>query len=193
MVTVRFASEADAGRLLAVYAQYIDTSVTFEYDLPTEAEFAARIRDITKSWPYLVCEEDGAAAGYAYAHLARERKAYGWYVELSIYLDRARTGLGLGRRLYGLLLDLLRLQGVKTAMGCVTVPNPASEALHAALGFDRAGTSRNAGYKNGAWHDVAWFEKPLSSYDVPPSPTVPIGDLDPGVVAALIKKYFDAE
>lgn len=190
MTSVRFASEADADRLLAIYAQYIDTAVTFEYALPTQAAFAGRIRDITERWPYLVCEQDGAAVGYAYAHLARERKAYGWYVELSIYLDRARTGLGLGKRLYALLLELLRLQGVKTAMGCVTSPNPASEALHAALGFDRTGVSRNAGYKNGAWHDVTWFEKPLSSYDVPPSPVVPVGELDPAAVQALMDKYF---
>lgn len=190
MTHVRFASSADAERLLAIYGQYIGTSVTFEYDLPSPAEFAARIRDIIERWPYLVCEQDGAAVGYAYAHLARERKAYGWYVELSIYLDRSHTGRGLGRRLYGLLLELLRLQGVKTAMGCVTVPNPASEALHTALGFVRAGTSPSAGYKNGAWHDVAWFEKPLSPYDVPPAPVVPVGDLDPAVVQALINKYF---
>lgn len=189
-MTVRFATEADAGRLLVVYAQYIDTSVTFEYDLPAEAEFAARIRDITESWPYLICEEGGKTAGYAYAHLARERKAYGWYVELSIYLDRSRTGQGLGKRLYGLLLDILRAQGVRTAMGCVTLPNPASEALHAALGFDRAGVSRSAGYKNGAWHDVAWFEKPLAPYDVPPSPTVPVRDLGRELVTGLMKKYF---
>ena len=189
-MTVRFATEVDAARLLAVYGQYIDTSITFEYGLPTEAAFAARIRDITRHWPYLICEEDGQAAGYAYAHPAREREAYGWYVELSIYLDRSRTGRGLGRRLYGLLLDILRAQGVKTAMGCVTLPNPASEALHAALGFKRIGVSPRAGYKNGAWHDVIWFEKPLAPYDVPPSPTVPVRDLDPELAAGLMKKYF---
>ncbi len=189
-MTVRFATEADAGRLLAIYGQYIDTPVTFEYDLPTEAQFAARIRDITGHWPYLICEEDGAAVGYAYAHLARERAAYGWYVELSIYLDRNWTGRGLGRRLYALLLDLLRSQGVRTAMGCVTLPNPASETLHAALGFDRVGVSRRAGYKNGVWHDVAWFEKPLAPFPASPPPTVPVDQLDRSAVAALIKKHF---
>ncbi len=189
-MTVRFATEADAPGLLAVYAQYIDTAVTFEYDLPTEAAFAARVRDIAQRWPYLVCQRDGAVTGYAYAHPARERPAYGWYVELSIYLDRAETGKGLGGRLYGLLLDILRAQGVKTAMGCVTMPNPASEALHAALGFRRIGTSPKAGYKSGAWRDVAWFEKPLAPYDSPPPPIVPVRELDGELVTGLMKKYF---
>ena len=188
-MNIRFATEADAAGILAVYAPYIDTSITFEYDRPSPAEFAGRIRDISAGWPYLVCEDAGHIAGYAYAHLARERAAYGWYTELSIYLDRTYTGQGLGTRLYSLLLDLLRLQGVKTAMGCVTAPNPASQALHTALGFRLAGTSRSAGYKNGQWHDVLWYEKPLAPYDTPPAPVIPIHELDRAAVEELLQKY----
>ena len=188
-MNIRFATEADAAGILAVYAPYIQTPVTFEYDCPSPEEFAGRVRDISANWPYLVCEDAGRVIGYAYAHLARERAAYGWYAELSIYLDREHTGRGLGRKLYGLLLDLLRLQGVKTAMGCVTAPNPASEALHAAMGFRLAGTSCNAGYKNGRWHDVLWYEKALAPCDVPPAPVTPIGRLDPDAVAERMAFY----
>lgn len=188
-MSIRFASEADAAGLLAVYAPYIETSVTFEYDCPSLAEFAERIRTIRERWPYLVWEEDDRICGYTYAHLARERAAYGWYVELSIYLDGTCTGRGIGTQLYALLLELLRMQGVKTAMGCVTAPNPASEALHAAMGFRLTGTSRNAGYKNGQWHDVLWYELPLAPYDVPPAPVVPIRQLDPAAVDALFRRY----
>lgn len=188
-MNIRFATEADAAGILAVYAPYIETSITFEYDCPSPEEFASRVRDISAGWPYLVCEDAGCIVGYAYAHLARERAAYGWYTELSIYLDRTRTGQGLGTRLYGLLLELLRLQGVKTAMGCVTAPNPASQALHAALGFRLAGTSRNAGYKNGQWHDVLWYEKPLAPYDALPAPVTPIRELDRAAVAELLHKF----
>ena len=86
---VRFASESDADALLEVYAPYIDTPVTFEYDCPTPEEFAGRIRDIRTVYPYLVLEEDDRVIGYAYAHRARERTAYDWLAELSIYLDWA--------------------------------------------------------------------------------------------------------
>ena len=184
--SVRFASEADAEALLAIYAQYIHTAITFETALPTREAFAGRIRDISQLYPYLVLERDGRAVGYAYAHRARERAAYDWYLELSIYLDGAVRGRGLGRKLYGLLLELLRLQGAKTAMGCVTLPNPASQALHAGLGFRLAGVSEKAGYKNGAWHDVAWYEKPLAAYDTPPAPVTPIRETDAAARAALL-------
>lgn len=189
-MNIRFATESDAAALLSIYGQYIDTSVTFEYTLPSPEEFAGRIRDISRVYPYLVLEEDVRIIGYAYAHRARERTAYDWYAELSVYLDRACVGQGLGTKLYSLLMDLLRLQGLKTAMGCVTVPNPASEALHESLGFSLAGTSRKVGYKDGAWHDVAWYEKALAPYDVPPSPLIPFPDTDPAAVNALIKKYI---
>ncbi len=185
----RFATENDAPALRDIYGQYIATSITFETELPTVEEFAGRIQDIRREWPYLIWEEDGRAAGYAYAHHARERAAYNWYVELSIYLDRSRTGRGAGARLYALLLDMLRLQGVKTAMGCVTAPNPASEALHRAMGFRLTGTSLNAGYKNGAWHDVLWFEKAIGLYDIPPAPVVPIGAVPRRALEAVMGKH----
>ena len=188
-MTIRFATEADAPALLGIYAQYIDTSVTFEYALPTVEEFAGRIRDISSQYPYLVCEVDGRAVGYAYAHRVRERAAYDWIVELSVYLDNGYTGRGLGTALYSLLIDLLSLQNIKTVMGCVTMPNEKSQALHNALGFRKVGTSVNAGYKNGAWHDVAWFEKAIAAYDTPPAPVIPMGGVSPEAVAAVLQKY----
>ncbi len=186
--TVRLARPEDAGPLLDVYREYIDTSITFEYDLPTAEEFARRIRDIASVYPYLVLERAGQPVGYAYAHRSRERKAYDWVAELSIYLDRSATGQGMGKRLYSCLMDLLAMQGLKTAMGCVTVPNAASEALHGALGFTRVGLSPNAGYKNG-WRDVAWFEKPLAPYDTPPAPLRPLPELDQAAIAERLRRF----
>ena len=104
---IRFARETDSRQLLEIYRQYIDTTVTFEYVLPTEEEFAGRIREIGGEYPYLVCEEGGRAVGYAYAHKPFERAAYQWDAELSIYLDREYRGDGLGRRLYGMLMEIL--------------------------------------------------------------------------------------
>lgn len=187
-MTVRFAVAQDAPALLAIYDQYISTTVTFETETPTIADFAGRIRDISSLYPYLVLSEGNCPIGYAYAHRARERAAYDWLLELSIYLDRSHVGRGMGSGLYRLLMDLLAMQGIRTAMGCVTLPNAASEAMHTALGFRVAGISYNAGYKNGAWHDVCWYEKSLAPYDVPPAPVIPIGALDRSAVAARLEK-----
>ena len=158
----RFAAPADSAALLKIYGEYLDTPITFECALPSEAEFAGRIAAVGREYPYLVCLEKGRIVGYAYAHRQAERAAYQWNAELSVYLDRSCTSRGLGRRLYGALIDILRLQGIRTVYGCVTVPNEKSEGLHQALGFRRLGTYRSTGYKCGAWRDVAWFEKPIA-------------------------------
>lgn len=119
----RFAAPADSAALLKIYGEYLDTPITFECALPSEAEFAGRIAAVGREYPYLVCLEKGRIVGYAYAHRQAERAAYQWNAELSVYLDRSCTSRGLGRRLYGALIDILRLQGIRTVYGCVTVPN----------------------------------------------------------------------
>ena len=177
MAHIRFAAEEDAPALLAIYGQYIDTPITFECRLPSREEFGGRIRDISAFYPYLVCEEEGKIVGYAYAHRQAERAAYQWNAELSVYLDRSRTGQGLGRRLYTALMEMLRLQGIHTVYALVTVPNEKSEGLHGSMGFRHMGTQRSTGYKDGAWRDVAWFEKQIAPYDPDPAPLAPIGQV----------------
>ena len=172
---LRFAVPEDAAALLRIYREYIDTTITFEYALPAEAEFAGRIAAFTADgYPYLALFDGEQPAAYAYAHRAQERAAYGWNAELSIYIARAYSHRGLGRLLYTALMDLLRLQGVKTVYGVVTSPNPASEALHEAMGFRRAAHFRDAGYKNGRWCDVTWFERELSAHEAAPAPLRPV-------------------
>ena len=174
---IRFADPGDAAACLAVYAQYIDTSITFETVLPSEAEFSGRIRSYGAVYPWLIAEEDGRVLAYAYAHRAQERAAYGWNAELSIYIAKAYVGHGLGRLLYEALMELLRRQGVKTVYGVVTSPNPPSEALHQAMGFHVAARFRDAGWKNGEWHDVTWFEREIAPHDGAPQPLRPIGEV----------------
>ena len=186
---IRFAAEADAPALLAIYAQYIETGITFEYELPSREEFARRIREFGGTYPYLIWEEDGRIVGYAYAHRQAERAAYQWNAELSVYLDRAHTGTGLGRRLYTALMALLRLQGVRTVYALVTLPNEKSEGLHRSMGFRLMGVQRSTGYKDGAWRDVAWFEKPIAPYDQNPEPIRPVGDIPAEALAAILKRY----
>ncbi|MGI5962776.1 MAG: GNAT family N-acetyltransferase [Lawsonibacter sp.] len=188
-MAIRIACTQDAQALLDIYQAYIDTSITFEYDLPSVSEFTNRISSTLTRYPYLVWEENGVVLGYAYAHPERERQAYQWNAELSIYLAPTAVGRGVGRKLYLTLMDLLRLQGVKTVYGVVTSPNPASEGLHTALGFRLLGVHRNTGYKNGQWHDVLWFEKPLSPYCQNPEPVIPFPQLDATQVTNLLNSY----
>lgn len=183
---LRFASPADAEALLAVYAGYIDTPVTFECTLPTAEEFRRRIEDTARDYPYLVCEISGRVAGYAYAHRHMAREAYQWNAELSVYLDRSFHALGLGTRMYTALMDILRLQGVRNVFGCVTLPNDKSVGLHESLGFVRVGTYSMAGYKCDAWRDVCWYQKQIGEYTAPPAPFRSIRELDPAELEGLL-------
>ncbi len=188
---IRFARAEDAQALLDIYAQYIHTPITFEYELPSAAEFARRISStLADGYPYLVCQDGDEVLGYAYAHRLGERAAYQWNAELSIYLSSRAAGRGLGTALYLTLMDLLRLQGVKTVCGIVTRPNPASEGLHRALGFRLTGVREKAGYKNGTWHDVMWLEKPLGTYGPQPSPVLPVGQLPRDAVERVLNAHL---
>lgn len=186
---IRLATIKDSNALLKIYSQYIDTAITFECTLPTEQEFAERVASIIKDYPYLVCEENGQILGYAYAHRQMEREAYQWNAELSIYLDRSFTSKGLGSKLYCILIDILKLQGIKNVYGGVTVPNEKSKKLHLGLGFTSLGTYHNTGYKHNKWHDVEWFEKKIIEYTLEPKPVVSISKIPEEKVQAIIEKY----
>ena len=171
-LTVRLAAAADAAALAAIYAPYVTGSiVSFETDPPTAAEMAARIAAGGALYPWLVGCEAGAVLGYAAAGPFRSRRAYRFAVETSVYLAPAAVGRGIGRRLYGGLLELLEAQGFAQAIGAISLPNPASVALHEALGFERAGTYRDVGFKLGGWHSVGLWQRRLAELgDDPPEP-----------------------
>ena len=113
---IGFAALQDAGELLAIYSQYMETPITFECAPPAEEEFTERIRNISACYPYLVCRENGRIIGYAYAHRQAERAAYQWNAELSIYLDRGARGRGLGRRVVAEAEQWARELGFETAV-----------------------------------------------------------------------------
>ncbi len=165
---IRKATEADAETLLAIYAPYIATPVTFENELPTVEEFARRIREITAFYPYLVCEMADRIVGYAYAHRQMERAAYQWNAELSVYIDKDFTRCGIGKQLYTRMIELLRRQHVQTLYSLITLPNEASVALHRSFGFRIAGIHKQTGYKCGCWHDVMWMDLRINSAEGEP-------------------------
>ncbi len=167
---IRAAREEDAQAFLAVYGEYIHTNITFEETLPTVEEFRKRIRTTMEKYPYLAAVPEGGSepVAYAYAGPFAQRAAYRWDVELSIYIAGAHAGHGLGKKLMETLLDILKAQGIQNAYSVVTQGNPASDHLHEAMGFTLAGMNTNTGYKNGAWHNMLYYEKAIGDHEVPP-------------------------
>ena len=167
---IRQARPADGAALADIYASYVTHAVTsFEEIAPTPAEMAERVRQTLINWPYLVAEENGKLAGYAYAGPHAARASYRWAVNVAIYLSSNYHRRGIGRRLYQTMFPLLVSQGFVTAYAGVTLPNAASVGLHESFGFKLVGIYRNVGYKFGAWRDVGWWERPL----IDPAPQIP--------------------
>lgn len=167
---VRDATEQDAEACAAIYAPYVtDTAITFEYDPPSAAEMARRIAASQRAHAWLVLEEEGRVVGYAYAGPFKERVAYRWSAEVSVYLEPGRRRSGSGRLLYEALFARLAERGFRTLVAVMTLPNDASEGLHRALGFEPAGTLRRVGWKHGEWRDVAWAQRSIGADDGPPT------------------------
>ncbi len=158
-VTLRFATPEDAADLVEIYRPYVEsTAITFEYDVPSVDEFRHRICEYGSQFPFIVAECDGKAVGYAYAHRFAPRHAYRFSAELSVYVDRAFTGKGVGRCLYGALIELMTLLDYRNLYALISCPNPASFALHGAFGFKEVGREHGVGYKFGKWIDIATLE-----------------------------------
>jgi L-amino acid N-acyltransferase YncA len=167
---IRDATEHDAAACAAIYAPYVtDTAITFEYEPPTEAEMARRIAAAQRAHAWLVLEDGGRVVGYACAGPYKERAAYRWSCEVSVYLEMGRRRSGSGRALYEALFARLAERGFRTLVAGMTLPNDASEGLHRALGFEPIGISRRIGWKHGQWRDVAWAQRLLTTDDGPPT------------------------
>ena len=191
-ICVRAAMPQDAEQLLEIYTPFVISedcsvsNVSFELTAPSLAEFRQRIVDISSKYPYLVGEKDGQILGYVYCHPYRERLAYQWSVEVTIYLAPAGQGKGLGRLLYETMEKLLCLQGVTMAYSCITVGNDHSIKMHEAVGYRLIGTFTNSGYKNGQWLDTVWLEKQLKPCPKQPDNIKSWRELDPDAVAAVL-------
>lgn len=175
---LRIAAPGDAPALLAIYTPYVTGSCyTFETEPPTEEEFRERMHGIQRFFPYLVLEEDGEILGYAYAHFFHERRAYQWLCETTIYVRQDCHRNGCATKLYNALLRILAAQGFCDAVAVLGCPNLPSERFHEHMGFALEMTYPQAGYKQGAWHDVKYYVKHLTARQEQPGDPVPFSSL----------------
>ena len=169
---IRDATANDGAECAAIYEPYVrDTAITFETVVPTAEEMSGRIERSLRDHAWLVAQEGALVVGYAYGGQYKVRAAYTWACEVSVYLQPGLRRTGLGQMLYKELFGRLAGRGYLTAVAGTTLPNPASEGLHRAMGFEPVGVYREIGFKNGAWHDVLWSQRALAPH--PPEPEPP--------------------
>jgi len=185
-ISIRMATEEDAEEILNIYSYYItDTAVTFEYSIPSVAEFSQRIINTLKMYPYIVALDGGNIIGYAYASEFKSRPAYGWAVETTVYLKRECIGRGIGKKLYLTLENILKQQNILNLNACIvyTAENDAyldntSAYFHSHLGYSKVAHFTKCGYKFGTWYDMIWMEKLIGEHNNAPNPVIPITEIN---------------
>ena len=179
MKLIRVATENDAKNILGIYSPYIaNTSFTFETEVLSVDAFKERINTYLINWPWLVCEMDGTLAGYAYGTKYRERTAYQWCVEVSVYIHDDHQRSGIARALYMALIEILKRQGFRNVYAVINLPNEKSVAFHESCGFVYFATYMNVGYKLGKWKNVGWWQLLLNEYTDEPAAPIKFSDLE---------------
>ena len=171
-IKIRTARLEDAEELLKIYAPYVEnTAITFEYEVPSVEEFAGRIKSVLEKYPYLVAEYEGEILGYAYVSPFKERAAYDWAVETSIYVKMNKKRMGIGKKLYNELEKILKAQGILNLNACIGYPKKEDEyltkdsvAFHEKLGYSLVGQFHKCGYKFNRWYDMVWMEKHIGKH-----------------------------
>ncbi|KAF1084799.1 Phosphinothricin N-acetyltransferase [Sporotomaculum syntrophicum] len=184
-VTIRMATKADAKEILEIYAPYVKcTAISFEYDVPSVEKFGERVNNILKKYPYLVAVESNKIIGYAYASSFKDRAAYDWAVETTIYLRQDCQGKGVGKKLYLALEEILKRQNILNLNACIAYTPTENENLtnasthfHERLGYKKVAHFTKCGYKFEKWYDMIWMEKIIGEHSAIPKPVVPISEL----------------
>ena len=172
---IRIAREDDAAAIHAIYAPVVrETHISFELEPPSDEQIRERIRAVLRRAPWLVHETDGQIDGYAYGSPFKDRPAYDWSVEASVYVRADRRRRGVARALLAALLEALANQGYRQAFAVIALPNEASVTLFESFGFQPAGVWRRVGYKLGSWWDVGVWQRGLGTSSEPPHPIRPV-------------------
>ena len=171
-IIIRNATPADAEAIREIYAPYVtDTAITFEYDVPSAEEMRRRMEKVQKKYPWLVAEEDGKVVGYAYASPFKERAAYQWAVETSLYINRNAKRKGIGTQLHNALEAALKTQGILNMNACISYVEPEDEHLtwdsvhfHQRMGYTKVAHFHLCGKKFARWYDMIWMEKLIGNH-----------------------------
>jgi L-amino acid N-acyltransferase YncA len=179
---IRLARADDAAACAAIYRPAVaDSWISFEEIAPDAAAMRERIATVGAAYPWLVYEDE-TVLGFAYASKHRERAAYRWSVDVSVHVQSGVRRRGVGRTLYTALFRILEQQGFHRAYAGIALPNDASIGLHRAVGFTYLGVYTEVGFKNGAWGDVTWWQRPIGAPGLtpagPPSEPIPLPQLD---------------
>ena len=151
---------SDAKAILDIYSKYIiETTITFEIDVPSLESFTERIKTISDNFPYIVYEENDKIIGYAYVGKFKERAAYKHSVESTVYIDSNHSGKGIGQKLYAELFELTKQSGFRNIYAYITLPNEKSLKLHNKFDFHEVGIYKNVGFKHNMLVDVICLEK----------------------------------
>jgi L-amino acid N-acyltransferase YncA len=171
---VRPASAQDAAACVAIYRPYVlDTAISWEIEVPTVEEMAARIAAARENHEWLVVERDDRVVGFAYGQTLKRLASFRWSAETGIYVHPDHQRAGAGRGLYTRLLRRLTERGYRQAFAGITQPNEASNGFHRSFGFQEAGLYRHVEWKLGCWHDVAWMQLDLAGSDNRADPEAP--------------------
>ena len=165
-ITMRAASDSDIPAIAAIYAHHVSTdTASFELEAPGVGEMQRRLKEnVERGFPYLVAEDsgNGRVAGYAYAGAYRARPAYRYTVEDSVYVAAAYLRRGIGSAHLRALIARCEAQGYRQMVAIIGgSENAASIALHASLGFERAGVLRGVGRKFERWLDTVLMQRAL--------------------------------
>ena len=187
-VRIRRATPADAEALLGIYAPYVEhTVITFEYLVPTLEEFRERIQHTLEKYPYILAEQEetGEILGYAYTGPFKERAAYDWGVETTVYVKQDCKRGGIGKKLYTALEKVSAAQHILNMNACIGYPVEEDEYLtqdsahfHEHLGYRLVGEFHSCGFKFGRWYDMIWMEKLIGTHTAEPDPVIPFPKLD---------------
>lgn len=190
MKIIRLVEASDSEDILKIYAPYIEnTAISFETDIPSLVEFSTRIENISKQYPYLVYQIDDEIVGYAYASKHKERAAYLYDVDVSIYVLPEYHGLGIAHKLYKCLFILLKELGYYNAYAGYTEPNAKSMNFHYKFGFTLIGTHHKTGWKFEQWHDVTWLEKIINNHNKKSNIIKSIGELSTEYLESVFMTY----
>lgn len=178
MITYRIATAADAETIQKIYHYYVNnTFITFDFEVPTVQEFTERINKTLKRYPYIVAIEENQVIGYAYASRYKDRAAYDWSVEISIYINHTTQHQGIGSKLYLNLEHYLKQQNVTNIYSCVSYPNEASINFHKKNRFKQIAHFHKCGFKLGQWRDMVWLEKFIAEHIDEVKPFIPFSQL----------------